>query len=126
MITLKFHTMQDAFAERVGPAAAFRVAGNFMRQLPGERVVAEYVRHQWRVNDRYFSRYDCQDPCLLHFTDVEDTATQQFGPFQDLFVADGTVYAGGKLFAKFAEETVLWHSFELETYWQNLVISQAF
>lgn len=123
MISLKFQTMQEALAAKVGPAPAFRVAGNFMRQLPEERVVAEYVRHQWRLQDRYFSRYDCFEPCLIHFTDVEGAATQRFGPFHELFVADGTMYAGGKLFAKFTEETVLWHSFELETFWQNLVIS---
>jgi hypothetical protein len=126
VITLKFQTMQEAFAATVGPAPAFRVAGNFMRQLPEERVVAEYTRHQWRVKDRYFSRYDCMDPCLVHFSDVEGSTTERFGPFKELFVADGTLYADGKLFAKFSDETVLWHSFELETYWQNLVISAAF
>lgn len=31
------------------------------------------------------------------------------------------MYAGGKPFAKFLDETVLWHFFALETYWPNLI-----
>lgn len=45
------------------------------------------------------------------------------GPFDVMQVADGTLYAGDKLFAKFIDETVLWHSFEFESYWPNLIIA---
>jgi hypothetical protein len=125
VIRLKFEAMQDPHSITVGPAQGFRVAGNFMRQLPEEQVIGEYVRHQWCVQDRYFSRYDALDPCRVYFSDVEGTPTRIFGPFDDLFVADGTMYFGGQLFAKFNDETLAWHSFMLETYWPNLVITGA-
>jgi hypothetical protein len=123
MIRLKFQTFQDVHSATLGPADAFRVAGNFLRKSPGDEVVGHYSRHQWHVQNRSFSRYDCVDPCCLFFADAEGTRSTTFGPFTELFVADGTMYADTRLFAKFIDESVLWHSFELETYWPSLVIS---
>lgn len=126
MIRLKFASMQhDVHAAVLGPAAGFRAAGNFLRQLPDNAVVAAYYSHQWHIGSQHFSRYDAMDPCLVHFTDVEGTASQCFGPFDLLHVADGTMYAGDKLFAKFIDETLNWHSFELENYWPNLIVTGA-
>ena len=125
MIRIKFQGLQDARSVTVGPAEGYRVAGNFLRELPSNAVVANYGRHQWHVNDDHFSRYDCLDRCRVQFSDVEGTLSEQFGPFKTLVTADGTMYADDKLFAKFIDETVLWHSFELESYWQNLIITGA-
>jgi hypothetical protein len=124
MIRLKFQTFQDVHSATVGPAVAFRVAGNFLRQSPGDQVVGQYGRHQWVVQNRSFSRYDCLDPCCVFFTDAEGTRSTTFGPFRELFVADGTMYTDTRLFAKFIDESVLWHSFELETWWPSLVIME--
>ena len=62
-------------------------------------------------------------PCRVYFADFEGTHSEVFGPFEQLHVADGTMYTQEKLFAKFIDETLLWHSFELETYWPSLVIT---
>ena len=127
MIRLKFETFVDAHAVTLR-ADAFRVAGNFLGQRtdnPGtdNRVLGEYRQHQWRVDDGHFSQYRCLDPCWIYFTDIERTPSSVFGPFQALRVSDGTMYADEVLFAKFIDETVLWHSFRLETYWPALIIS---
>jgi hypothetical protein len=123
MIRLKFQAVQDVYSVIIGPAAGFRVAGNFMRRMPDHTVVAQYSRHQWRVRDRGFSRYDCLDPCLIYFADAEGTPSETFGPFDKMHVADGTMYSDDKLFAKFIDESLNWHSLELETYWPNLVLT---
>src|SRR5581483_4611131 len=107
VVTLKFSGMSEAHSAVVGPAEGFRVAGNFMHQQPADKVVAQYLRHQWRVQDRYFSRYDSLDPCILYFANTAGDESERFGPVQSLFVADGTMYADGDLFAKFADETLL-------------------
>jgi hypothetical protein len=120
MIRLKFQALQDARSVVVGPAEGFRVAGNFLRQLPENAVIGEYSRHQWHVRDGHFSRYDCIDLCRVVFADAEGHPSQTFGPFQRLHVADGTMYTDDELFAKFIDETLLWHSFELESYWPSL------
>lgn len=125
MITLEFRALQAQHTFSIGPAEAFLVAGNFVRRLPEGEVVAEYVRHRWRIGTQHFSRYDCHEPTLLHFEDANGAPTERFGPFDHLFVADGTMYADNELFAKFAEETLLWHSFRLETYGPRLVIGAA-
>lgn len=123
MVSLRFQGMQPAHSVTVGPAQGFRVAGNFLRQLPGNLVLGEYVRHQWRVQDGHFSRYDAVGPCRVHFEDVEGTSSRVFGPYPRMHVADGTMYVENQLFAKFIDETLLWHSFELESYWPSMIIS---
>jgi hypothetical protein len=123
MVRLKFEAMTDAHSVVVGPCEGFRVAGNFLRELPGNLVVAVYHRHQWHVQDGHFSRYDCLEPCQVCFADAEGTRTSLLGPFRALHTADGTMYADDALFAKFIDETLLWHSFELENYWPNLIIT---
>src|SRR5690242_13499723 len=92
MVRLKFEGMSAGRATIVGPSEAFRVAGNYLRLLPSNEVVAEYSRHQWHVNKGHFSRYDCIDPCIIYFADLEGTRTAALGPFKSMHVADGTMY----------------------------------
>jgi hypothetical protein len=125
MVKLKFETLVEAHSVTLGPALGFRVTGNFLRQLPENAVVGEYARHQWHVRDGHFSQYHCLELCRVHFTDAEGTPSPVFGPFSNLRVADGTMYADGHLFAKFIDESLLWHSFELENYWPTLIISSG-
>jgi hypothetical protein len=123
MIQLLFGGVSKAQDVALGPAPAFRVAGNFIRVLPSNEVVAFYHNHQWQVKDGHYSRYDCHQPFVIHFEDAEGASTPVYGPFKTLFVADGTMYTDNELFAKFIDETLNWHSFKLETYWPSLVIS---
>lgn len=123
MVRLRFAGMHAGHAVDLGPAEGFRVAGNFLRELPTNVVLAQYSRHQWHVRGGHFSRYDCIDRCCIHFTDADGSPSGRCGPFDVMHVADGTMYAGDKLFAKFIDETVLWHSFEFESYWPNLIIT---
>ncbi len=125
MVRLKFEAMIDAHSIVLGPCEGFRVAGNFLREMPGNAVLGSYYRHQWHVRDGHFSRYDSLDACRLCFADAEGTLSPAFGPFLKLHAADGTVYADEQLFAKFIDETLLWHSFELESYWPSLIIERA-
>ena len=122
MVHLTFEALQAARSVTVGPAEGFRVAGNFLRELPSNTVLGEYSRHQWHVRGGHFSRYDCPDRCHVYFADAEGTRSEIFGPFASLHVADGTMYTQDKLFAKFIDETLLWHSFELESYWPSIII----
>ncbi len=123
VIRLKFRALQDVHSIIVGPAESFRLAGNFLRQVPENRILGQYVRHQWVLQNEHCSRYDCLDECWIYFTDAEGAASGSFGPFREFHVADGTAYAGDNLFAKFIDETVLWHSFDLESYWPSMIIT---
>jgi hypothetical protein len=125
MIKLRFDALQEQHCITVGPAEGFRVAGNFIRQLPANEVIGHYARFQWHVRGGHFSRYDCLQTCKVYFMDSEGATSEAFGPFERLHVADGTMYTLDKVFAKFIDETLLWHSFELQNYWPNLIISAA-
>ncbi len=125
MVRIQFQAMQPVHSVTLGPAPGFRIAGNFIRQLPENEVLGEYLRHQWHVSGGCFSRYDALDRCCVRFEDAEGTPSPTFGPYDKLHVADGTMYTAERLFAKFIDETVLWHAFELENYWPSLIITGA-
>ena len=128
MITLRFSaggTAPAAAGPTLGPAPWFRISGNFIRVGPHGTIGGTFNMHYWEVNGRHYPRYDCPEPAVLHFEDTAGGPTPRFGPCRSLYAEDGVLHVDGKLFAKFIEETVLWHRFETETYWPVLVIEPA-
>jgi len=105
-------------------ATSFRVAGNFIRDVNGE-ILARYLNHFWEVRGKHFTRYDCIDKVRFHFEDREGGKTDEYGPFDKLSVADGSVHVGEKLVAKFIDPTLLWHDIQTDTYWPYLIFSEA-
>src|SRR5687768_13201064 len=85
----------------VGPAPWFRIGGNFMRQGPHGAIAGTYRQHQWEVQARYFTRWDCRERSMVHFEDVAGGPSEDFGPFAEVYAADGVMHVDGKLFAKF-------------------------
>jgi hypothetical protein len=120
MIRLIFE--DESHSVVVGPAPWFRIAGNFIRQGPHGSIAGTFRLHHWEVGGHHFSRYDCKEPALIYFEDFQGTPSEEFGPFPFLFAQDGAMHAGSGLFAKFIEDTQLWHSFPTETFWPVVVI----
>lgn len=121
-LTIQFSGMQRSQDVHLGPFPAVRIAGNFMRAGPDNHVIAAYARHFWELDGQFFASYQCRNSAVIYFEDHAGTATERFGPYDDIRVADGTMYAGDRLFAKFIDESILWHSIKLETWWPTLVI----
>jgi hypothetical protein len=122
MLELRFRGLAPYHDATLGPAPWFRIAGNQIRQGPDASVVAQLERHQWALQERYFTRFECQGRAGLRFENAAGGSTGEFGPFSILYVVDGAVYGDERVIAKFAEETQLWHCFPTETYWPVLVI----
>jgi hypothetical protein len=122
VVELRFEGLSRHQTVTVGPAPWFRLAGNHIRQGPGDAVVAQLVRHQWSVGEHFFSRFDCRGEVHVGFEDMAGLPSAAFGPFTSLYVVDGTMFAEDRVLAKFAEETQLWHCFPTETYWPVLII----
>jgi hypothetical protein len=123
MLRLRFIGINPIHRACLGPAASFRVAGNFIRDAATGEILARYLNHFWHVDAMFFTRYDCPGPVLMHFEDLEGGETPQYGPFEHLSVSDGSVHYGDKLVAKFIDPTLLWHDIESDTYWQNMILS---
>ncbi len=51
-LSLHFSGMHAGENTAVGPHRAIKIAGNFMRALPADEIIACYVRHQWQVRGR--------------------------------------------------------------------------
>ena len=125
MIHLHFNGSSPAYAVTLGPAPWFRIAGNFIRQGPHGAIAATYRHHQWEVQGRHFTRSDCKDRAVIHFEDAAGGPTEDYGPFDTFHAADGVMYADGKLFAKFIEESQLWHCYPTENFWPVMVVKAA-
>jgi len=87
--------------------------------------VAKYKNHFWEIQGQHFTRYDCLDMVSIHFEDVAGDPSESFGPFAYFWVTDGAIYAERDLFAKFMEESQLWHCYPADTYWPVMVVTQA-
>jgi hypothetical protein len=125
MIHLQFEGGSPAGSITLGPAPWFRIAGNFIRQGPDGAIVGTFRRHQWEVESKHFTRFDCKERAAIHFQDAAGGATEDYGPFASLYASDGVMYADGKLFAKFIEESQLWHCYPTENFWPVIVIKAA-
>jgi hypothetical protein len=123
MISLIFESEQLGKSVRLAPAPFFRITGNFIIQGPDGRVAAKFSNHFWDMQgQKYYTQYSCQDRALIHFEDAIGNASEAFGPFDKIAVADGVTYTNGQLFARFTEETQLWHCFSTDTYWLSMMI----
>jgi hypothetical protein len=125
MIHLYFEGGSPADSVTLGPAPWFRIAGNFIRQGPDGAIVGTYRRHQWEVQSGYFTRFDGKERAVVHFEDAAGGPSEDFGPFPRFHTSDGVLYADGKLFAKFVEESQLWHCYPSENFWPVIVIKPA-
>jgi hypothetical protein len=122
MICMYFSGGPSDRAATLGPAPWFRISGNYIRMGPHGTIAGTFHLHHWETDGRHYSRYECKEPVLLHFEDAAGGPTRDFGPYSELYAEDGVMHADGQLFAKFVEETVLWHCFPTETYWPVLII----
>jgi hypothetical protein len=122
MIRLVFVSNEAAESVTLGPALRFWIAGDFVRQGPDGAIVATYCHHHWDVQGQHFPSSDCNDRTLIHFEDAAGGPSKDLGPFTRFFSADGVMYADGSLFAKFIEESQLWHCFVSENFWPVMVI----
>jgi hypothetical protein len=127
MIRLRFSGGESGREIIIGPAPWFRISGNYVRMGPHGTIAGTFSKHHWEVNGQHYPRYDSEPdvPVAVHFEDAAGGPTPDFGPYRKLYAEDGVMHADGKLFAKFIEETVLWHCFVNEAYWPVLIIKPA-
>jgi hypothetical protein len=126
MIYLHFAGSSPADSVTHGPATWFRLDGGHIRQGPDGAIVGEYLsNHQWEVRGKFFTRYDFLEPAVIRFEDATGGASEEFGPFARVYAADGVMYADGHLFARFADDSKLWHCYPTNSHWPAIVVKPA-
>ena len=123
MLHLRFKGEGHNQQATLGPCSAFRVSGNFIRDGESGTIMARYHHHFWEVQGKFFTRYDCYERVSIYFEDAEGGQTEHYGPFESLWVADGSLYTAKKLFAKFMDPTLMWHNHEGDTFWPVMVLA---
>ena len=122
MLSLHFRGTTPLRQSTLGPAACFRVAGNFIRDGETGNILARYHNHFWDVDGVHYTSYECREPVVMRFEDFEGGSSDSHGSFPGVYVADGSVYANDKLVAKFMDTSLLWHDHETDTFWPNMIL----
>src|SRR3569623_1437912 len=122
VIRLEFNGSSPLRSANLWPATSFRVAGNFIRDAETGRILARFHNHFWDVNGQHYTGYRCPDRLTVRFENVEGGSSETNGPFDGIFVADGSVYANETLIAKFIDQTLLWHEHATDTFWPNMIL----
>jgi hypothetical protein len=122
MIHLHLEQGDTSECADIGPAPWFRVSGNFIRQGPHGEIIGTFRHHHWEVNSRQCVIIRCTEPVLIHFEDAAGGKSEDFGPIDSFQARDGVLLVQGKPFAKFVEETQLWHCYPTENFWPVLVV----
>lgn len=125
MIQLKMSPTLLGSRITLGPAPWFRVDRNELRQGPTESLVAELRNHQWSVHGQHFAVVEATPGSTVQFAGMAGAASAPSGPFAEVKLADGALYADGHLVARFDDETYLWRCAQTHEAWPAVVVASA-
>lgn len=94
----------------LGPAPWFRLVREKLFQGMGDDAVGELHRHQWTIRGRHYTVMQADAGSTLHFESATGQAAEQLGPFDELYVVDGSVYGDKQLLTQFDEYNHTWRS----------------
>jgi hypothetical protein len=108
----------------LGPAPSYLISGDVFCIGPLWSVAAVYRDHAWEVRGRRFVRFNFigQGATLANLDRAPNEPVGRFGPFDEVLVADGALFANDRPFAKFVEERFAWYFYETKTYLLNIII----
>lgn len=110
----------------LGPAPWFRVVRDKLYQGVGEDVVAQLRSHQWNIAGRHYTVMQADPQSSLHFESATGQAGEPQGPFEELFVVDGSIYGDKRLLAQYDEHNHAWRSARtMESYPVVVISSRA-
>jgi hypothetical protein len=120
MLSIELHKLVTGEKENVGPRLTFHLSRNVLRS--GADVVAVYSAGLWRTQTNSFLVLSISDD--VHLTYSNETAKSiSHGPFDKLFVVDGTVHAGerdGSILSRFDDATGHWHCYADRLQWRDI------
>ena len=121
---LKLH-MSPVFAGAqvtLGPAPSFRLRGNLMFEGDGGDPVGELRNHQWRIQGRHFMVIHADPGSKVRFENASGSACEEAGPFEELYLVDGSIFGEKKLVAQFDEHNGNWRSAATLDAWAVVVV----
>ena len=107
----------------LGPAPWFRVVRDKMYQGIAEDVIAQLHSHQWNIRGRHYTVMQADAHSSVHFESSTGQAAEEQGPFDELYVVDGSIYGDKRLLAQYDEHLRAWRSSRTMEPYPVLVIS---
>jgi hypothetical protein len=106
----------------VGPAPWFKLVRASLRMGPVELPVGELTNHQWKIHGRYFTAFHLDEASTVHFEAAAGAGSVAHGPFEEIKVSDGTLYADDRPIARFDEALASWQSALDGSAWPTVVV----
>jgi len=125
MLSVELHKLVTGEKENFGPRISFRLAQNVLQS--GNDIVAVYSAGLWRTQTNSFLVFTITAGVNLTYSNGKAKSLSH-GPFDKLFVLDGTIHAGerdGIILARFDEQTGNWLCVTDRTRWQNIDFANA-
>ena len=109
----------------MGPRPSFHLSRNVLQS--GDEIVAVYSAGLWRSQTNSFLVLCIGEDVSLTYAD-ETKKSVVHGPFDKLFIVDGTIHAGerdGTIVSRFDEATGHWLCFADRLPWRNISFANA-
>ncbi|HZZ94985.1 MAG TPA: hypothetical protein VFE23_20665 [Usitatibacter sp.] len=109
---MRLHVTAPLFGHGVivGPAPWFKIVRSSLCMGPVEAPVGRLENHQWIIHGRFFTAFHLDEASTVHFEAAAGAASVSHGPFDEVKVADGTVFADDRAIALFDDAIGEWKS----------------
>jgi hypothetical protein len=107
----------------LGPAPWFRLVGNVLYEGARDDPIGALENHQWSVQGRRFTVMQADANSTLHFESAIGQASVPEGPFEELYLVDGSIYGDQRLVAQFDEHNATWRSARTLEPWPVVVLA---
>jgi hypothetical protein len=124
MIRVRFGLGSDD-SMTLGPAPSILISGSLVCMGPDWWIVAVYRDYAWEVRGRRFSCFEVMGRGLMlnSLGEAVGVRSKQFGSFDKVAMADGTLYVDDRLFAKLMHDTPRWYFLETGTFVRDMIIA---
>jgi len=123
VLRLTFHIPAGRERATLEAEEGFKIIGPLVLRCPQSEVVARYVDPYWHFSAHKATYFDCAQPALLRFSDIDD-ATPSFGPFDHLRFEKGYCYGDQILIAEMVATTERWRHCETGLRWRSVFIHE--
>lgn len=126
MIRFLFEETDPMRKEETSPAPHFRFDHEIIRQGPDNQAVAHLLPNGlWETTDKCHLRGNCMGKAQICFEDDSGDASKCFGPYDDIWIAGGAIFADDRPIALFQEDSYRWTCFRGYTDWPAVVVKTA-
>ena len=112
----------DGKTVKKGPYPRFCLQGETLREEPGGPSIAVHEDHQWLLDGKRFTRFDCDCHVRIQLSSVDGKRIGRHGPYKSFSAQDGVTFGDHALFA-FADRSIGdWYCHADGQHWALMIV----